>query len=153
MLIASVAGQISGQFIEADRFQKIVRLLNVDAENNLPSTYSSFALLLCGLIIAVIAGVKHKQRDRFAFHWKCLSLIFLYLSIDEAASLHELSVFTLRQLLGAGGFLYFTWVIPGAIFVIIFVLAYLKFLLSLPTKTRNLFVTAGTIFVGGAIGV
>ena len=106
-----------------------------------------------GESIAIIAITKHKQGDRYAFQWKCLSLIFLYLSVNEAAGIHELAIDPLRQALNLGGIFYFAWVIPGAILVSIFVLAYLKFLMSLPAKTRNLFIVAGVIYVGGALGI
>ena len=57
------------------------------------------------------------------------------------------------DLLGAGGALYFTWVIPGMIFVAAVAIGFLSFLIQLPARTRNLFLAAGTVFVGGAIGV
>jgi hypothetical protein len=37
--------------------------------------------------------------------------------------------------------------------VAIFVLGYYRFLMLLPRRTRSLFIAAGTIFVGGALGV
>lgn len=37
--------------------------------------------------------------------------------------------------------------------VLIFVLAYLRFLAALPARTRNLFLLAGAIYVAGALGV
>ncbi|MCZ0904903.1 hypothetical protein ON021_33910, partial [Microcoleus sp. HI-ES] len=52
-----------------------------------------------------------------------------------------------------GGIFYFVWVIPGAIFVAVTALAYLKFLRHLPRKTRDFFLLAGSIYVGGALGM
>jgi RsiW-degrading membrane proteinase PrsW (M82 family) len=57
----------------------------------------------------------------------------------------------LRSILKASGFLYYTWVIPGAIFVIICLLSFLPFIRHLPAKTRRLFLICGTLFVGGAL--
>ena len=73
--------------------------------------------------------------------------------MDEVATIHELPIDPLRNALNAGGLLYFTWVIPGAIFVMIVGLSYLRFLGHLPSRTRNLFLIAAAVFVGGAIGV
>ena len=151
--LANLAGLISEFFLGYANLKGLVPLFDVDKEGNIPSTYSSFALLFCCILLAIIAIIKHKQGDRYAFQWKCLSLIFLYLSVDEAASIHELAIDPLRQALNLGGIFYFAWVIPGAILVGIFVLAYLKFLMSLPAKTRNLFIIAGLTFVGGALGI
>ena len=51
------------------------------------------------------------------------------------------------------GFIYYAWVVPGAIFVLIVALAYLRFFASLPRKTRRQFLVAGALFVLGALGM
>ena len=50
------------------------------------------------------------------------------------------------------GLLFFAWVIPYGIALFIFLAAYLKFTIELPARTRLLFVSAGCIYVTGAIG-
>ena len=130
-----------------------VNLFKLDGEGNIPALYSIFALLLSSALIAIIAFAKKKEDAPYRLHWKALSIIFLFLSLDEAASLHEMTTKPLRSALNASGFLLYTWVILGAVFVLIFVLAYLRFLADLPRKTRNLFLVAGAIFVGGALGM
>ncbi len=82
-----------------------------------------------------------------------LALIFSGLSVDEVASVHEVAMEPLRSLLGARGLPYFTWVVPGAAFVLAVGLAYLRFVLRLPALTRRRFVVAGGLFVGGALGL
>ena len=151
--LANLAALFSKFVLGFANLKGLVPLFDLNKERNIPSTYSSFALLLCCVLIAVIAIMKHKQGDHYAFQWKCLSLIFLYLSVDEAASLHELANAPLKQSLNFGGIFHFAWVVPGAILVSIFVIAYFKFWLSLPTKTRNLFIVAGVLYVSGALGI
>ena len=68
-------------------------------------------------------------------------------------SLHEKFIEPLRTSLNTGGVLYYAWVIPGAIFAIAVFLGFLKFINALPTKTKRLFLTAGAVFVGGALGM
>jgi hypothetical protein len=51
------------------------------------------------------------------------------------------------------GSLHYAWIIPAGICVALFVLGYLRFLAKLPAKTRRLFLLAGAIFVGGALGI
>src|SRR2546430_2508277 len=46
-------------------------------------------------------------------------------------------------LYGWGGLLYYAWVIPGAVCTVIFAMAYVRFLMHLPPKTRWLFTMAG----------
>ncbi len=90
---------------------------------------------------------------RYKHHWKILSFIFLYLSLDEAGELHEKLINPLRSLLNATGFLYFTWVVPVGILVVIFLFSYTKFLFHLPVSTRKLFVAASALYIGGALGM
>jgi hypothetical protein len=51
------------------------------------------------------------------------------------------------------GFLRYAWVIPYFVIVAGLVLFLYNFLLRLPSKTRNLFILSGLIFVSGAIGL
>ena len=128
------------------------RLFRLDKETNIPTLYSSLALAFCSILLAIIGYMKRAINYNYTGYWKALSLIFLYLAIDEMCSFHE-TFMILRSILKAGGLLYFTWVIPGSIFVAVFVLIFWRFIQSLPKKTKNLFIIAGTMYVGGAIGM
>ena len=134
--------------------ERWISLFNLDREINYPSWYSSFTLLFCAILLGIIASAKKKQGDRYFGHWKALGFIFVFFSLDEILSLHEILIINdLRKALDLGGHFYFIWVIPGAIFVVVTGLAYLKFLLHLPRKTRDFFLLAGSIYVGGALGM
>jgi len=130
-----------------------VPLFDLDAEENIPTYFSSCILLLASALLFLIAIAKKRINDRFTWHWFCLAFIFLYLSIDESASLHELTIEPVRNLTGAGSVLYFAWVIPAMIGLVILAICYFRFLFSLPPKTRNLFFLAAVLYVGGAIGL
>ena len=153
LLTMSVLGQIIKYTSGHDGLFGLIPMLYVDFEANVPTWYSSMALLLASAILATISLVKRSQRDRFTLHWLGLSGIFLLLSIDEVASIHECAIEPLRTALGATGMLYFTWVIPGAAFVLVVGLILMRFLIHLPARTLFLYVCAGVVFVGGAIGV
>ena len=79
--------------------------------------------------------------------------IFLFLAIDEACSIHELSIPLLRGAINAEGILYFTWVVPAFFLLGIFLITFRKFVFSLPVKTKTLFILAGFVYVGGALGM
>ena len=133
------------------------RQLNLDQENNIPTWYSSSALLLSAILLTVI-GLANKQRGNpYSYHWLGLAAIFLFLSLDEAASLHEMTDDLLAPMLSAvgyvHGFLYFSWIVFGAIFVLIVGSVYLPFVAALPRQTRRLFLLAGTLYVGGELGI
>lgn len=131
----------------------LIRLFSLRGEACIPSIYSSFALLLCSVLLAIIAKSKYQAKNCYRLHWKFLALIFLYLAIDEAAIIHELSGGITRDTLNTSGFLHHAWVIPGMILFSLFALIYLKFVLLLPAKTRFLFILSAAIFISGAIGL
>lgn len=135
-----------------DNLLGLVRLFDVNTENSVPTWYSSIALLLCSLLLWLISVAKGHRNDRFVSHWKGLSIIFLFLSLDEVASLHEL-VIPFGRSINSSGFLYYFWVVPGMIFVTTVALIYRKFLIALPTKIRYLFLIAGIVFVSGSVGL
>jgi hypothetical protein len=133
--------------------ESVVRLTWLDGEANIPSWYSASLLLLCSLLLAAIAFAHKHHRLGHSVHWLVLSLIFAFLSLDETAQLHELSISPLRRMFDATGFFYYAWIIPAGLCVALFVAGYLSFLAKLPARTRRLFLLAGAIFVGAAIGV
>ncbi len=142
--------QASKYFWNHERLLGFVKLFDLNRESNIPSWYSSCALLFCAYLLANIAYLK--KDFSYSGHWKVLSSIFVYLSADEAAELHEKWNFLLHPLIHTTGPLAFPWVIPFSIFVIIVLLSYLKFLGHLTPKIRWLFLAAGAIYVGAALG-
>jgi hypothetical protein len=82
-----------------------------------------------------------------------LAVIFLLMSVDEIASIHELTIRPLRTYLDANGAFLFTWVIPGTLFVILIFVRMLRLLRALDTRTRYRFLSAGAVYVGGALGM
>ena len=118
-------------------------MFDVDEEENFPTCYSSFALLFSAGLLYAIASQKRREHDRFAPHWLGLSIIFLAMSIDEIAGMHE-ALNTVTE---------FPWTIPAAVVAAVVALIYLPFLIHLPKPTRIGFLLAGVLFAGGAIGV
>lgn len=153
LLLAHGAGQFSKHAVGHDVLLGFVRQFDLDREGNVPTWFQSGLFLIAASLLAAIARVRRQERAPYAWHWAALALIFVGLSADEAASLHEMAVKPLRTLLHARGLLHFTWVVPGAAFVLAVGLAYLRFLLHLPALTRRRFVVAGGLFVGGALGM
>lgn len=128
----------------------VSRLFDVDVENNIPTWYASVTLLICAGLLALITQCKRQQGDRFIKQWHWLSLIFLWMSIDEAASIHELFI-RLDVPIEADGFFRYTWVVPAMGILIVLGLMYWKFLVTLPKLTKRLFLLAGTLYISGAL--
>ena len=155
LVLASITGQLTKYVFGHDFVYGLVRLFYVDNENNIPSYFSASLLLLAALLLALITALKKAAHAAYGFQWALLSFTFLYMAIDEAASIHELLIEPMEGLLGpqASGIFFFAWVIPGIAVAMVFGLSYLKFLLHLPAKTRWRVIIAATLYLGGAIGM
>ena len=156
LTFASLAAQFIIYIWGREGYLALLQTFNVGEDANIPTWYSSVTLLLCSILLAVIAAAKKTHGDRYTRHWAVLSVVFVFLSIDEVATIHE--KFSTEPLgFDTGGFLYGlfhpTWVIFGIIFVLVVLLSYLRVLASLPRKTRYLFLVAGALFVAGALGM
>lgn len=133
--------------------ESYIRLFRLDGEANIPTWFSSALLTLSALLMATIGSAHRQARRPYAKHWTGLALVFVYLSIDETAVLHEMSMAPLRAEFGTSGLLYYPWVIPALLALAVLGVIYTKFLLYLPARTRWLIVTAAAVFVGGAVGM
>ena len=138
---------------QLDPGRKGLQVLGVGEEGSVPTWFSSALLLLCALLAFGQPATNREHAVRYAGRWKVLALWFLLMSLDEVLSLHERTGEPLRAAFkfNAGGPFYYAWVIPGAIVVLGFALAYYKFLLNLPPEQRRLFAIAGTLYVCGAL--
>jgi len=129
------------------------RLFDLDAEANIPTWFQVALLLTCAILLAINGTLHNRKYGRDALYWAILSLAFFYLSVDELASIHDMANVPVKVALHTGGALRFAWIIPAGILTALFGVAYIKFLVNLPRRTAFLFVLAGAIYVGGAIGV
>jgi len=153
LALASVAGQYSKHVLGHDKLFGLVRLFDLDDEGNIPTWFASASLLFCSVLLAIIGRDRRWGGDRYYLHWSTLSGIFLLLSIDEAAHIHESLNTRVRAILKTEGLLQNAWIIPGAAFALIVAVACRHFLADLPGGTRRLFLAAGSLYVGGALGV
>jgi hypothetical protein len=146
-------------FWGSEGLRELLQPLRLANDNTIPTWYSSLILLLSSILLALIAIAKKQQGVPYALHWGILAGIFLLLSIDEVATIHETAGESLGRALAyavgftPSGFFYYSWVIPGIAFVLIVLLAYVRFLTHLPRRTALFFLLAGGLFVAGAIGV
>lgn len=130
----------------------VTQLFDFNSERSFPTLYS-FLLLLGASWLLFIISVFVKRQKKGHHYWLVLSFIFLFLAIDEALMIHEKIMVYTRMFLNTSGYLYYAWIIPYGILLIIFCVSYLPFLWRLPQTTRQQFILAGTIFVIGAIGI
>lgn len=143
---AGLAVEILKATVSLGDYKIIVPLFSLSYEQNIPTWYSSALLLSVSASLAFIASGTRKTGAPFVRHWWGLSAAFLYISLDETASIHEGAGF-----LKLHGVLYFSWVIPASVIVAAIGVAYLRFLAHLPRRTRVRFIVSGAIYVFGAL--
>ncbi len=137
---------------ENEMFLKLAGKLNVDGEkNNLPNWFQSSAMVTCALLLMIIAMVRHNLKDRDYRYWCLLSLVFIYLSLDESISIHEQATVPLRQALDLHGPFFMSWVVPMSILTALFALFMYRFLYRQPANLRKMMVFSGFVFVSGAL--
>lgn len=153
LFFANVIGIVSQFYFDFDNkyYRGLILFFNFNVERNIPTLYSSFTFIIVSILLLFIAST-HKRMGSSYLPWSGLAVVFLFLSIDEIVSIHERFTVPVRGLLNTSGFLFYAWVIPYGIALVVFVIIHLKFLMSLPKKIRILFIVSGAIFVTGAIG-
>jgi len=150
LLLFNIIGIISKYYFGYSIYG-LVRLFNFDIERNIPTLYSTLALLFASILLLIIT-IAHKRNNSAYLSWLGLAFIFLFLSMDEFMSLHEHLIIPVRESLDTSGVFYFAWIIPYGIALIVFVIVYFKFLTNLPRNIMILFVVSGAVFVSGALG-
>ena len=151
LLLVHMLGVILSYYFDNEYVHKVANLIDFNKEQNIPTLYSSVALLFSSFLLFTIT-LRNKKFGLPYVYWLGLSFVFLFLSIDETAMIHENLANPTRTALGTSGLLYFAWVIPYGLASILFLLEYTKFLFDLPRKVMALFCASGSIFVLGAIG-
>lgn len=131
------------------------RQFNLNEENNIPTWFSSSMFLACSLLLGVIGWAKRGANSTDARSWLLLAAVFLYLSMDEASSLHEMLIplgEALFQRIGLfNPYLFYSWLPFGMIALAIIGLINIPFLRNLPKDTRRRFLFAGWIYISGAV--
>jgi hypothetical protein len=135
-------------------FPLLLPLFDVDGEGNLPSWLSSALLLVAALLLWGIAVQARVAGDRWHRHWAILALAVGYLSLDEAAQVHERLLIPVGALLvDAQGVFTFGRVVVAAPLLLVFALSYLRFAAALPAAVLRGLVLAAVVYLAGALGL
>lgn len=163
MVIFLALLSITGQWLQFTfnlqdrvRISQLTSFLDLNEEKNLPTFFASIILLIAAALLLFITYQevqRHTDKKYYKFSWGLLAGVFFYLSIDEYASIHERLTPEMHRLGTFTGWLYHAWVIPAFTGVVILGLFFLKFIMSLPYKTRNQFIFAAILYIGGSLGM
>lgn len=129
---------------------------NFNGEHNIPAFFSSVILITASLLLFLIYQNKHSSyRHTDRKYWLILSIIFLFLAIDENVEFHEQLSRVIRPMLAndLSGLLHWAWVIPYFVAFVAIAVYFMAFVLRLPPFTRSLIFIAGFLFVFAAVGL
>jgi hypothetical protein len=154
LVCASVAGQLFKYLLGHDYVKGFVPLFYIDNENNIPTFFSVFLLLVASMLLTAITMLHFRQSSRYVRYWAILSLGFLLMAYDEGAMIHERLIEPIRELLfpDKASIFFFAWVIPGMILVLILGILFLKFVINIPAPSRKRFLISAALYLGGSIG-
>ncbi|MEO0559710.1 MAG: hypothetical protein AAF170_16175 [Bacteroidota bacterium] len=134
-----------------------IDLFRLGAESNLPTWYSTSQLLLIALVLGALAWRDVDPRNRRTWVLALPTLLFVLLSMDEGAMLHERLGFSLERAAGAEVGLRATpWMLLGVPLYAALAVASFKaakrYLTDRPDVVRLLWIGGG-LFAASAVGL
>jgi hypothetical protein len=121
-----------------------VAIFDLDEEESFGTWFSAAILFFAALLFFWQADVCRRSADQMYYWWFVLALGFCLMSVDEVVGLHEYINTAFEESMWAGlslGLVAATG------------LGFLPFLWRYRWRTAGLFLLAGILFVGGAVGV
>ena len=132
---------------DPDKFD-FIPMFDLDREQNIPTLFSSLLFIFNALLFWLL-GKRDNEEGRY---WYGLAGVFVFLSFDESATIHEKIGDITERFVDASGILYYPWVVSYSVLVFILTAIYLRFFLKMPKKRFWRFVLAAAIFLTGAVG-
>ena len=134
----------------------LTRFFDVGAEHSIPTYVSVMNLFLASALVFVVYLYERSRGNPGTRNWLILSLLFLYLSVDEAIRIHE-SFARLHDILVEKDLMSpiletHQWLPFGVLFLIGCAIILVPLFKQLPRDTLRRFLLAGIIFVSGALG-
>lgn len=149
LLVIHIAIVVARLHFEWERLIDLRLLFDFDEEHNVPTLYSSFALMFCAALLTWI-GRRHQLEGASHRYWFGLAAVFGFMSLDEVIQLHE-KIDSARSGVLAN-WRVSGWILPYGAAITALVVGYSNFLWRLPMRHRIWFVSAGALFVLGTVG-
>ena len=134
----------------------LFQLFDLDSENNVPTWYSALLWAMAGGL-ALASARRELGRDAIVrWSWTLLGGVFLLLSLDEGASLHERILDPTGDLLqearGVADSFYYNWVVVAGMLAASVAALLVPFLLRIRPDVAACLVLAGLLFLVGSLG-
>jgi hypothetical protein len=152
LYLVSVVLQVNGLIVGSTRTQ-LARIVDLNSEVSVPKWWQVSLMLVASALLAHIAALSRRAKLRDWRWWAALSAVFLYVTVDEAAAIHEVLIRPFQRMIGVfSGPWAAAWVYPVAIILLVAVIVFARFYFRLPRRIRSLFALALLVFVIGAAG-
>jgi cytochrome bd-type quinol oxidase subunit 2 len=117
---------------------------DLDEEESFGTWFSSGILLMAAVLLAHQARILRAEGESWHKWWLVLAIGFCFMSVDEVAGMHEYMNTMMEET---------PWTVVGFPILLLVALAYLPFLWHHRGRTGLLFLLAGAVYGGGAVGV
>lgn len=161
--LALAAGTIVTAGIVAESYLRVhgpkaiaattISKFSLNSEMSIPTLFSGVLLLGSAVLLGVLWRIAQRRHDPDRWRFGLLAIVFVYLSADELCAIHELGSRLVRKLVDTQGLLKFSWVILAIPALCLLAGVFLPMVRRLPARVRLVVVTAGVMYVGGAVGM
>lgn len=139
---------------EASRL--LFQIFDLDSENNVPTWYAALLWAIAAGLALVSARREFSRPAVVRWSWTLLGGVFLLLSIDEAASLHErwldLAGDVVQDMTGVADSFYYNWVALAAVLAASIAALLVPFLLRIRRDVAVCLILGGALFLMGSLG-
>ncbi|MET3963946.1 hypothetical protein ABIE44_003880 [Marmoricola sp. OAE513] len=148
-------GILGHEWWEWQRIHGLWRQVDLNQEGNFASWFEAFILLCCTIAAAGNTVLARSRNDPHARRWFVVSALLLVMTVDEASQIHDMATSGMRKLLDVemGDSLFFAWVIPAALVLVVAGLYLLPLLFALEPVARLGLLLGGGVYFGGALVV
>lgn len=155
LVLLSAAGQVAKHYFGYPTLFGLVDYFDLNMESNPATWYQTIALLLAGVLSGSVAVKEKAHAGGYWRHWAGIAFIFVLLSADEGAAIHEATIHPLQRFISIeAGMWSPTWVIAALVVVAVVTVIYVPFFFAaLTTREKILVLVAAILFVGGAAGM
>lgn len=151
LILLQVAGLIMTYGLGHGRVFGLIRLFDFNTEQNIPTLFNTFLLILNAFLFYFVGKTEKASNGKSRWIWMFMSVIFLFLALDEFCEIHENLSEPFHERFNTSGLLYYAWVIPYGIAAIVLLLFFVPVWWKMEKRTRFLMALAVVLFLSGAI--
>lgn len=130
-----------------------VPLFDLNNEYNIPAFYSALAIWASAALLYFIYRQEKAAGAPKAYYWRHFSFLFIFLGVDELASIHEIFGRFAPMIWERFPALQISrkWIIPFSPIILAMAVYFFRFFLLLSKENKLRFATAGLVYITGAV--